>query len=349
MGHVLASEPPDGGVDARREAERRSSNSWFVGCCYTPRKSIPEGMQTLQMPQSRYKVLSRLPGHFESDTDTESCFSEAYGRWPRRVHFAPGEQEVTVHEWLEDGSEWADARRSDDVDWVNLPEKIERVSRIGLISCLVAPLPHAFVEGGSARRRARLRRQSSKRKSLLATEEASGSGREASAASSAPAGAPKWTRRDLEVWSAEHIKAVTLELFERHDAGRKGRLSWQDREVMAFVQDFFQAHSCPRPDLPDVVFSTAYKQVKVDSLPSHRDVDGLDMAETCEFARRVYDSVVSDPSPEARERRHTSCSLVPVPELEAAEPHRTVASLPSGSAASPRLVRGMGASMVPAV
>jgi len=230
-------------------------------------------LQTL--PRYRAVYLTKVEQN-ESDSGSDGCLSGA-----KKVHFAPDATRVTVHEWEEEGPEWAQSRRSDDVDWDNMSEMVSTVRYTAMVSCLISLPPVLALK---TRQRARLRRESSKQ----------GSSSSASSAPSRPQedtpqdGTKNWTKEDLMAWDPEHIKAVTLHLFERHDAGKKGVLSWQDQEVLSFVQDFFRVHECSHLQLQSVVLSTAYNQVKVESLPSHRDVDGLDMMETCEFVRRVY-------------------------------------------------------------
>jgi len=269
---------------------------------------------------------------FESDTDTDSCISDFNSQCRRKVRFARGPLEATVHEWLENDEEENKARRSDDVDWDNLSEKATNVHTIGLVKSLVS-LPQTSRDGMKLRRRARARRKSSceTRASLGLLGH--------------PAGMPsvaeepcKWTKKDLEVWNPDHIKAVTLELFQRHDAEQKGRLSWQNQEVMNFVQDFFKIHGCVPPQMPPTFFFKAYTEVKVGSLPSHRDVDGLDTKETCEFVRRVYDFILNDLSlPESTE------SLQSVAVREGAP------DIASPSLASSTLIPDLSASIVPAI
>lgn len=266
----------------RIREERRASQSGWKACCYAPRKPSDE-LESLQFPPYRSTYLTKVQGELDSDTEYET----------KQVHFS--RDEVTVHEWLEDGPEWAQARRSDDVDWANLSEKIANVNRIAFVSCRLS-LPHVLPDRENVRKRASIRRRNSRRKSLEAMGADTNFSSPCSTASTL-SDLPKWTKKDLEVWNPEHIKAVTVELFERHDIGKKGRLSWQDREVLSFVEDFFELHACLPPQLQSPVFSTAYNQVKVESLPSHRDVDGLDMAETCDFARRVYDFIINESHP----------------------------------------------------
>lgn len=308
MGHVLVAIPPQM-ADEREERRNaaRSSSSWMA-CCYTPRKQSIGTLATLSLPRYRVANFGKHGGMLDSDSDMDSCISDFDFRGlggSKRVSFAKGALESTRHEWQEDSDDHAKARRSSDVDWANLSEKVESIQRIGLVNRIVS-LPQPVNDGTKLRRRARLRRQSSfeKRKTqgLLGNTSALPSLAEES---------PVWTKKDLEIWNPDHIKAVTLQLFERHDADKKGRLSWQNHEVMNFVQDFFQTHGCLPPQMPPVIFSKAYNQVKVGSLPSHRDVDGLDMAETSEFVRRVYEFILSDvPVPETM-----SASIEPVAEL----------------------------------
>lgn len=333
MGHVLQAAPGEGEMDpeTRREKRRESNSSFFVGCCYKPRKPAAEQTQMVQMPRYRVAYLTGS-AHCDTDTDAESCISDFHGEGPKQVCFAQGDAEVTIHEWIEEGPEWDEARRSDDVDWANLSEKIAQVSRAGIVNAritLPSEYPHSH-----ARRRARKRRESRElRKSLsrmssMDSTESQSDNSPTNLPSIPEVDAqtelwPKWTKKDLEVWNPGHIKAVTLELFERHDIGKKGRLSWKDSEVMSFAQDFFRVHGCLPPQLPSLVFSAAYSQVKVESLPSHRDVDGLDMAETCEFARRVHNVLLDG-------EQHRSSSEPGPPSGPVVQNFQMLQEMPSG-------------------
>lgn len=268
---------------------------------------------------------------FESDTDTDSCISDFSGQCKRKVRFARGPLEATVHEWLESDEEENNARRSDDVDWDNLSEKATNVHKIGLVKSLVS-LPQTSRDGMKLRRRARARRNGSfeKRKSL-------GLLGNAPAMPSVAEEPCKWTKKDLEVWNPDHIKAVTLELFQRHDAGQKGRLSWQNQEVMYFVQDFFKIHGCVPPQMPPAIFSKAYNEVKIGSLPTHRDMDGLDTIEACKFVRRVYFILDDRSLPESMES------------LQSIEAREVAPDISSPSLASPMLIPDPSASIVPAI
>lgn len=300
MGHVLVAIPAEGVQDERDLRRAASSSSSWTSCCYSPRKQSTQALSTT-LPRYRVIHLTGSPGRFEFDTDTDTSLSDYSGLCRRKVRFARGPAEATLHEWLEIDEEANEARRSDDVDWDNLSEKVANVQKIGLVKSLIS-LPQTSRDGTKLRRRARARRKSSceTRASLGLLGH--------------PAGMPsvaeepcKWTKKDLEVWNPDHIKAVSLELFQRHDAGQKGRLSWQNQEVMNFVEDFFKFHGCLPPQMTPAVFSSAYSEVKLESLPSHRDADGLDSIETCKFVRRVYDFIVNDVSPP--ERTETSKSV----------------------------------------
>lgn len=314
MGHALGAAPLEE-RDERREA-KRASQGFFVACCYTPRKPMPEGMQTLGLALPRYKTLVRPPG-FESDTDSD-CGNFKSGLF-KTVHFPPLGNEAVLHTWVEEGDEWVAARRSDDVDWANLSEKITSVMRIADIKAFVT-LPTTCVSGLTAHERARARRHRRSRKDsvdsihadavVFAPSPSEGSSKGDLPIRSQSQRIPRWSPKDLENWNPEHIKAITVELFAVHDVENKGWLSWRDNEVMAFVSDFFHLHGCAQPKLPVVVFSTAYNQVKIDSIPSHRDIDGLDLAETCDFARRVYDFILNGLSGEVREQRRLSTSIL---------------------------------------
>lgn len=113
-------------------------------------------------------------------------------------------------------------------------------------------------------------------------------------------------REDLEIWDPEQMKAVTAELFQRHDANKTGHLAWQSGEVMAFLNDFFMRHDFPPPKLPTAVFSNLYNQVKTDS--GRGDVEGLSVSETADFAKRVHDFMLTNRGlrGEMREQRRSA-------------------------------------------
>lgn len=294
MGLVLspaqdAADPETTEVEERR---RRLSNqqSYFVGCCYTPRKQGYRNSPELRVPP-RYRVLSmsRPPGQsIDSGSDSDSLpegNSSSRGAAKKRVRFPSQRSLFVMHEMIEDGEEWADSRRSDDIDFSTQPEKIENVRKMGDPE-YKPELPTLTNSSALARRAAARTRKKASKTSQVAQD-----------LSSAPPPRPgqRWTSHELEVWNPAHIREVIKELFQKHDVQNRGHLSWEDREVMPFVEDFFQAHGCSMPDLPQVVFSTAYEQVKIDK-EAPEGTSGLDVEDMCDFAKRVYDIILQEAS-----------------------------------------------------
>merc|ERR1711865_577275 len=115
-------------------------------------------MQTLGLSLPRYKTLVRPPGFLESDTDSDCCDGNFKAGPFKAVRFPPTGSESVHHTWVEEGDEWAETRRSDDVDWANLSEKIANVARIADVKSFVT-LPTTCSAGSTARERARARRQ----------------------------------------------------------------------------------------------------------------------------------------------------------------------------------------------
>jgi len=240
----------------------------------------------LRLPP-RYRVLSisRPEQLIESDSDSGP---EAHGgcrkRSGKRVRF-PAQRLVTLHEIVEEGEDFADARRSEDVDLQSLPEKIANCRTVGDPRHRPG-LPATGLPSGALQRRAAAR---SRKKASSISETVENQ-------SFAPPLRIShcWTSKELEAWNPEHIKEVIEELFQKHDVQKKGYLSWEKHEVMPFVEDFFQAHGCSMPDLPTAVFSTAYHEVKLDTAP--QDSGGLNVDQMCDFAKRVYDYILKESS-----------------------------------------------------
>ncbi|CAE8684842.1 unnamed protein product, partial [Polarella glacialis] len=110
------------------------------------------------------------------------------------------------------------------------------------------------------------------------------------------------SREDLQIWEPAQMQAVMRELFLRHDVKACGYLSWKSREAMAFLCELFAMHDSPLPKLPDAVFLTIYNEVMAEGGHSTEGseveglgvcVEGLGVAEMCDFAKRVRDFVLT--------------------------------------------------------
>lgn len=111
-----------------------------------------------------------------------------------------------------------------------------------------------------------------------------------------------------EFWTHDHLKDVVTELFPKIDSDNSECLDWHSGEVTRFLEEFFKKHDKAPPQLPKVMYSQIYKEVKAhDNRP---DIAGLDIEGMCTFAKNVHDLVFNQLAGEVKEQELQRASVL---------------------------------------